>query len=153
MEGIKKTVDNLINFIDRIQEINPEGEYNKDLAEKINEAKQKFEQSMDDDFNMPLALASIFNLISETNKTIDGKNLNKENLDEVYEAMMNFDKVLGILEHEKQEIPKEVLDLAEKREEARQNKNWEEADKIRNQIKEMGYIVEDSPSGPRLKKV
>ncbi len=153
MKGIQKTVNNLIDFIDRIQEIEPEGKYNDSLKKKIQETKDKFEHAMDDDFNMPLAFAAVFELVSETNKTIEEKNVNKENLDEVYEAMMSFDKVLGILEHKKKDIPKEVEELAKKREEARQNKNWEESDKIRDEIKKMGYIIEDTPSGYRIRKI
>ena len=45
------------------------------------------------------------------------------------------------------------LEFAKKREEARQNKNWEESDKIRDQIKTLGYVIEDSSSGFRLKKI
>jgi len=153
LDSAEKTVTNLLNFIGRIQETKIEERYNDDLKEKINEVKLRFENSMDDDLNVPEALSAIFDLISETNKAIDEKKINKNNLDEVYEAMMKFDKVLGILEHKKEKIPKVVLDLANKREEARQNKNWKEADKIRDEIKTLGYIIDDSSSGPRLKKV
>jgi len=135
------------------QEIKVEGDYNDNLKNKIAETKEKFENAMDDDFNMPVALATIFDLVSETNKAIEEKKANKENLDEVYEAMMNFDKVLGILKYEKQDVPEEILELAEKREEARLSKNFKESDKIRDEIKSLGYIIEDSPSGPRLKKI
>lgn len=155
-EGIKSasnTVKNLINFIDRIKEIETKGEYNQELKNKIKESIEKFEHNMDDDFNMPPALASVFELISETNKAIDEKKINKENLDEVYEAMMNFDKVLGILEHKKTEIPKEIEDLANKRENARKKKDFKESDKIREEIKKLGYVIEDSAEGPRIKKI
>ena len=153
LKQIEKTINNMIDFMDRIEEAKPTSEYSESFSEKLKEYINKFEEAMDDDLNTPLALATVFGIISEANKALEENNISKKNLDEVYGVMIKFDKVLGILKHEKEDIPKDVLDLADKREEARHNKKWEEADKIRNQIKEMGYLIEDSPSGPKVKKL
>jgi cysteinyl-tRNA synthetase len=153
IRSAKITVNKLIDFVDRIQEINLKGEYNKELEEKVKETKKKFEESMDDDFNMPLALAAIFDLINETNKAIDAKKVSRENLDEVYELIMGFDKVLGVLEHEKGELPKELMDLIFKRESYRRVGDFKNADRIRDELRKKGIIVEDSPQGPRWRKV
>jgi len=153
LRAAKNTVNKLIDFIDKIQELNVKGVYNKGIEEKINETKKRFEESMDDDFNMPLVLASIFELVNEVNKAIDEKKVSKENLNEVYDLIMGFDKVLGVLEHEKGEIPKEIMNLIIKREGYRKRGDFAAADKIRMEINEKGYIVEDSPQGPRWKKI
>jgi cysteinyl-tRNA synthetase len=153
LRAAKNTVNKLIDFIDKIQELNVKGVYNKGIEEKTNETKKKFEESMDDDFNTPLALASIFEFVNEVNKAIDEKKVSKENLNEVYDLMMDLDKVLGVLEHEKGEIPKEIMNLIIKREGYRKRGDFAEADKIRMEINEKGYIVEDSPQGPRWKKI
>ena len=54
--------------------------------------------------------------------------------------------------HEKEKAPKEVKELAEKRLEARNQKDWELSDKLRDEIKQKGYLVEDTKEGYRLKK-
>lgn len=153
IKSAKNTVEKLVDFVDRIKEIDPKGEYNKELKKKIDETKRKFEESMDDDFNMPLALAAIFELVNETNKLIDEKKISRKNLNEVYEIMMDFDNVLGILEHEKGKLPKEIIDLIIKREGYRKRGDFETADKIRRELAEKGILVEDSPEGPRWRKI
>jgi len=153
IKAAKNTINKLIDFIDKIQEIDPKGEYNEKLRKKIDEIKKKFEESMDDDFNMPLALAAIFDLVNETNKAVDERKASKKNLNEVYEAMMDFDKVLGILEHEKGKLPKEIMNLIIKREGYRKRGDFETADKIRKEIAEKGILIEDAPEGPRWKKI
>jgi len=153
IKAAKNTVNKLIDFMDKIQELNPKEEYNEDFKKKIEETRKKFKESMDDDLNTPLALAAIFELVSETNKAIDDKNISKENLEEVYDAMMDFDKVLGVLEHEKEKLPKEIMDLIFKREGYRKRGDFETADKIRKELAEKGILVEDSPEGPRWKKI
>ena len=153
IRSAKNTMNKLIDFVDKIREVDPKGDYNEKLREKVDETRKKFESSMDDDFNMPLALAAIFDLVNETNRAIDEKKASRKNMEEVYDLMIDIDKVLGVLEHEKGEIPKEIMDLIFKREGYRKRGDFATADKIRMEINEKGYIVEDSPQGPRWKKI
>ena len=62
------------------------------------------------------------------------------------------DSVLGIIPTKKEKIPDEILELVEKRENYRKSQKWEEADKIRAQIEEMGYKVEDTIYGPLMER-
>jgi len=71
----------------------------------------------------------------------------------VHDLIMKFDQVLGILEHEKVEMTQELKELLEEREAARKEKDFSKADEIRDQIKEKGFVIEDSEYGPRLKKI
>ncbi|MDD5416629.1 MAG: cysteine--tRNA ligase [Candidatus Aenigmarchaeota archaeon] len=153
LKQAEKTVQNMISFIDRIKDIKTKNKDNKEINELIEKRTKEFENNMDDDLNVSLALASVFELIRDVNKAIDEDNISQKDLKKVYDAMMNFDKVLGILEHKKEKIPKEVLDLVKKREEARKKKDFKESDRIRDEIKKLGYIIEDSPVGPRIKKI
>ena len=80
-EGLKnteKTVNGLIDFVDKIRELKINGSSNEKINKKINEVKKRFEESMDDDLNTSLALAAIFELINETNKAIDEKNVSEK---------------------------------------------------------------------------
>ncbi len=153
MKSAQITVKKLIDSLDNIKEAKPKGEFSKELDAKVKETRKKFEEGLDDDLNMPLALAAIFELVNETNRAMDEGKLSKNNLKEVYDLLMDLDKVLGILEHKKEKVPKEVMDLVEEREEARKKKDFKAADKIRNDIKKKGYVLEDSPEGPKVKRV
>jgi len=153
LKAAKKTVDGLLDFMDRIQKIKVTGEYNKDLHEKVKKAKEKFLESINDDLNMPNALAAVFDLTKEVNKTIDERKISKKNLKEVYDQMIEFDKVLGILEIKKEKLAEEIKDLILKREGLRKRGDFEVADKIRKEIKERGYLIEDTPQGPRWKRI
>jgi len=153
LKHAEETVAGLIDFMDKIQNLKIDGSYNDELHKKALETKEKFEEYMDDDLNMPQALASIFDLIRETNKTIDERKVSQKNLKEVHEQIMEFDKVLGILEHEKGKLSKEIMDLIIKREGYRKRGDFETADKIRKELAERGILVEDTPEGPRWKKI
>ncbi len=153
LKGAEKTVKSLIDFMDRITDAKIEGQQNDELEMRMEVSKKRFKESMDDDLNMPLALAAIFDLVTAVNKAVDEKNASKENLKHVYETMMEFDKVLGILEHKKEELPREILELIVKREVFRKLRNFEESDRIRKEIHLKGYDVEDSPTGTRWKKI
>jgi len=152
LKAAETTVKNLIDFLDRIESIEDRDKYNDEIDEKINEVVKKFEESLDDDLNTPEALSAIFDLMNFVNKAIDEEDYSKENLENTYKTFMRFDKVLGILEHEKIEITEELKELLDKREEARKEKDFKKADEIRDELKNKGYEIEDSPSGPRLKR-
>ncbi len=153
LKDAERTVANLNDFVDRINKIKVSGKYNKELSKKVVESKNKFELYMDDDFNIPQALSSIFELIHQTNKAIDQNDLSDVNLKEVYNQMMEFDKILGIIEIKKEKLPKEIMDLIIKREGYRKRGDFEAADKIRLELREKGFIVEDTPQGTRWRKI
>jgi len=108
---------------------------------------------MDDDLNISVALAALFDFVREVNKLLDDNVLSKEEAEEVYELMMRFDKVLGVIDEikRKERLPEEAEELIRKREEARKAMNWEAADKIREQLRSMGIIIEDTSQGVKWK--
>lgn len=155
MEGLKKaeeTLSGLTDFLDRITGLEVKGEYNKKLGKTTKKAKEGFLKALNDDLNIPSVLSVIFNIVKETNKAIEQNKIGKKNVEEVLKTMKDFDRVLGVLEHEKTEVPQWVRTLVEERESARKGKNFAEADNIRKKILEAGWIVEDTPRGPRLRK-
>ena len=77
--------------------------------------------------------------------------ISKKDAKKVIETIHNFDKVLGILKRDKIEIPEEIKSLAEKRQQARKNKNFELADKIRDKLKQKGFLIEDTKDGVKIK--
>jgi cysteinyl-tRNA synthetase len=137
IEQAQNTLNNLRVFVLR----NIDG----DKSMKPDGLEERFASAIDDDLNSPKALAEIFEYVKEVNKSEGyGKS--------IYETLLKLDQFLGLELDKiaKTEVPKEVIELAKKREEARQNKDWELSDKLRKEIETLGYSVEDTPEGPRV---
>jgi len=148
LEAANNAIDRLVNFGRRLLEANGKesGEEIRRLMERV---QKDFEEAMDDDLNIGPALAALFDFVRDVNKLLDDNLLSKKEAQEVYELMMRFDKVLGVIGEVRKEekLPKEAEELIRKREEARKAKDWATADKIREQLKAMNIIIEDTPSG------
>ena len=93
---------------------------------------------------------------SEANKLLDNNNLHKSDADKFLSLFRKFDRIFGFLnvdEAKKDEIPAEIVALAEARVQAKLNKDYAEADRIREEIKAAGYTIEDAPKNAyRIKK-
>ena len=152
LNAAKSAVDRLTNFVERLHEAD-----GKECGEKIEvlmgDVKKNFDEALDDDLKISVALASLFDFIREVNKLIDDDALSKEEAEKTYDLTMGFDRVLGVIGEAKREekLPKEAEELIQKREEARKTENWKKADKIREQLKAMGVILEDTPQGVKWK--
>ena len=149
LEAAKNAVDRLTNFVYRLLDADGEGCGEK-IGSLMESVQKRFEEAMCDDLNIAVALAAIFNFVREVNKLMDDNKLSRGEAEQVYELMMRFDKVLGVIgevKKEEEKLPKEAEELIRKREEARKVRDWETADKIRERLKAMGVIVEDTPQG------
>ncbi|RLJ00687.1 MAG: cysteine--tRNA ligase [Candidatus Aenigmatarchaeota archaeon] len=155
LEGIKTTIKKFGEFMTTLRDV----DFEKNcvgLEEIINNSKENFLKNLNNDLNTPEALAVVFDFINKINKFIFDKTLVKEEMVKCIETMLWFDKVLGLkLEEflEEAEISEEIKKLVEKREDFRREKNFEGADKIRDKLKELGFRINDSDSGPKLKKI
>jgi cysteinyl-tRNA synthetase len=119
------------------------------LASQADSTKQSFTDAMDDDFNTPLALASLHELVKAINTARDN-GANDEQLKSAQDTLRELTGVLGLRLQEKQgssDADAEVNALIEERTEARAQKNWARSDEIRDQLKEMGVTIEDSKDG------
>lgn len=116
-------------------------EGNSEIKENIiEEYKNKFLEAINDDLNMPVAMSVVWDIVKNPNKS-----------KKLAELLLDFDKVLGVdiqKENKKEiDIPQEIKDLIEKRKIARENRDWALSDKIRDELKEKGYIVKDTKEG------
>ena len=146
------------NSIDRLNEVisklnSVKGEDTNEVKKLIKKAEEGFIAEMDDDLNISKGLSHIFTFVRELNGLITDKKIGENDAKKALEAFQKFDTVLGVMNFEKEDIPNDVLELAKKREAARSEKKWVEADKLRDQLKEMGYVVKDSKDGMRVEKV
>ncbi len=155
---IENTVERIIKEIEKNKEKKESGntEEAENILKEIEKTKEKFENSMNEDFNTAMAIGAIFELVKEVNKFIDAGVENLEGLfaiEKAYKLIVLFmEDVLGVklkLETDNvSNLTKELLDfIVDLRWEAKQNKNWELCDKIRDKLLEMKITLKDGKDG------
>ena len=135
-----ETLENAKNSFERLKNICEKIVDDKKINEKY---LKEFEEQMDDDFNTPNSLQVLWKLVRD--EKAKGK----------YQTIKKIDEIFGLKLLEKQNlvVPKEVDELLKKREIARKDKKWEESDKLREEIKKLGFQVLDGKVGQELKKI
>jgi len=144
LESARSAIERIYDFLLRLKESNSKNT-NENVEILVNNLLENFEKEMDNDLNISAALAVIFNFIKEINKL----ELTKEEAEEVKNAILKLDNVLGLKLEEliQEKLPKEIAELIKKREEFRKNKQYQEADKIRDELKKKGILLEDTKEG------
>lgn len=129
-----------------------EGEADDAIIKIAENRKQQFIDAMDDDLNTADGITAVFELVREINTAILNEGVTKKSLQALKSTFDELTDVLGILYEKEEEIPDEILQLAEQRKQARKNKDFALADSIRDQIAAKGYIVEETRQGTNIKK-
>ena len=116
--------------------------------------RERFIEAMDDDFNTADAVSVIFELVREGNSLAADSDPSKKFASETLKMLDELSDVLGLIygEQEDNSLDKEVEALIEARQTARNDKNWAEADAIRDKLNEMGITLEDTPQGVKWKR-
>lgn len=123
------------------------------IKERMLGYKQKFIDAMDDDLNTADAIAAVFEMVKDINSSIRPEaNISKETINFCHDLLMELGGVLGILRKVKNDtIDPEIQKLIDIRQQARKEKNWKLADEIRDKLKGMGIILEDTPQGVKVR--
>jgi cysteinyl-tRNA synthetase len=151
LDAAASSIERLSDFVQRLRHIKGEGSC--DIDTLICETVDIFRQQIGDDLNISPALAALFDLVRAVNALADEKALGKASAEKVLDCLKELDAALGIipLEEEALSIPQELEEALIRREKAREAKEWAQADKERDLITTSGYVIEDTPHGPRLK--
>jgi len=122
------------------------------LKERLEELKGKFIDAMDDDLNTADAISVLFEMVKEINTSVGAvSGLSKDLTGFCFNLLKELGGVLGILQKEREEkLDPMVEELIRQRQQARKEKNWKLADEIRDKLKGMGIILEDTPQGVRV---
>jgi cysteinyl-tRNA synthetase len=128
-------------------------------AQMPNDYAFKFKEAMDDDFNTPVALSILFDLAREINRL---KETDKQQAAQLGILLKQLGGVLGILQQDPEQFlqgnnsndeTQKIENLIAARKQARQEKNWQESDRIRDQLTQMGVSLEDTPQGTTWRKL
>lgn len=153
MEQTKNGLERLYNGKKNLQKLlkTTEGklsEEEKEVVKKVDEIIKDFETAMDDDLNTADGISSIYELVKLANSNLKEKS-SKELVEYIYNSLMKLANVIGILykEDKEESLDEQVEKLIAERQEARKNKNFQRADEIRDELKEMGITLKDTREG------
>lgn len=116
------------------------------------QALQAFEKAMDDDLNTAEALAAVFNWVRDLNTAISEGHMGQEDRETALQTLQKFNQVLELWRAEETSVDQKIRDLIEQRTQARRARDFALADQIRDQIYQLGYVIEDTKEGVRWKK-
>ena len=124
-----------------------------ETLEMLAKRREQFIAAMDDDFNTADAIAAVFDLVRDINTNVIEKNPSKALCEGAAALFDELTDVLGLVYNRKKEsLDEEVEALIAERAEARKNKNWARADEIRDTLKAMNIVLEDTPQGVKWHK-
>ena len=152
MDAAKNGLERIYNCIDNIDFIinnAPEGEVRAEIEEAMTSYKNKFVTAMEDDLNTADAISAIFEAVRYANSILAP---NRAELEIAKATIIELGNVLGLLKNtQKASLDEEIEALIEQRTQARKNKDWALADKIRDDLKARGIVLEDTPDGVKWK--
>lgn len=151
LERLYKAKDRLIDLIELSGQV-PQCDSDRIDLEKIEAYRHEFESSMDDDVNTADAISSLFEIAKYINTNLSDKN-SKDTLKQILELLETLGDVIGIFKMQAEDLDSEIEGLIEKRNKAREDKDFQLADSIRDQLIERGIVLEDTPGGVKWRRV
>jgi cysteinyl-tRNA synthetase len=139
----KTNLKKITDWINNLQTISADAPDAKSEISFTHIYQKRFEEAMDDDLNTPLALSVIYELITETNKFLAENNLSPATAKEILAFWNRINKVFGLIIIKQEEIPENVILIAERRKQAREEKDFQLSDDLREEIEKLGYLIED----------
>lgn len=125
---------------------------NEQWIEIAGQLRAEFEEAMDDDFNTANAISVLFELAKQANLYLNEKHTSTDVIDHLIRLFDELSDVLGFSLKEKEIVDEEIEELIQKRIEARKNRDFQTSDEIRDRLKELNIILEDTPQGTRWKR-
>lgn len=148
LERLYNARNNLLYLLDMAEDRDLSDEEQK-LHDRTGEYIRDFESAMDDDINTADALSVIFDLVRDANTHLKAESPRRL-IEAFYNTFKSLTDIMGIVQKEqKKSLDQEIEELIEKRQQARAAKDWATADKIRDDLKARGIILEDTPHGVR----
>ncbi|MBO5762695.1 MAG: cysteine--tRNA ligase, partial [Lentisphaeria bacterium] len=160
LEQARETLRKLDDLAIRLGQANAAAD-DPALQEVLDKAADDFAAGIADDLNISGSIAAVFELIKAANRLLDSNGVSAAGVQKILALFERFDKIFGCFDLANAasratsvEIPAEIVELAEARKAARAAKNFAESDRLRDEIKSRGYLIEDAPGNTyRLKQL
>ncbi|KRK79791.1 cysteine--tRNA ligase [Companilactobacillus nodensis] len=120
-----------------------------DVKSEVDAIADKFKTAMNDDFNVQNGITEIFELVTLANNYSAQDSVNADSAQYILKQLASLSGILGIQFGEKEDLSEEIQAMVEKRDQARADKDFATSDELRDKLKEMGVILEDTPQGTR----
>ena len=144
LDKIKTAYNNLKFRLDDAKDSDDE-----EIVAQTQSIIEDFKNAMNDDFNVQNGLTEIFNLVSLANNYSSRDAVAKNAVNVILKAMADLTSILGINLDSQQDLSEEIQQMVDQRDQARADKDFATSDKLRDQLKDMGVILEDTPQGTR----
>ena len=142
LDNARRSLKRLDQAIYRLQQIKNGSPY-PELDQLLYDLKHGFTQAMDDDLNISAAMAAIFKIVKKINNLIQSQKINSAGAAKIIDAFHSIHEVLNIIDFQDTSLDADAQHLINERNKARAEKNWELADKIRDQLRVKGVIIQD----------
>jgi len=147
LAGARTALGRIYECIGKLNEIS-----GNTTAEAAPEVIENFTKAMDDNLNVSSAWAAVFDWVRDCNRQLADNSMDPTTAAAQLAAWECIDTVLGVSQ-KKEKAPAHLISLMDERTEARKSKNFERADAIRDKLTAEGWTIEDTPKGPRLKRL
>ena len=154
LKNSQKSINKIREVKRRVDLIKNNQVEGKDFSSSCSEMVEAFTRHLENDLNISGALGEMFIWINKIFKELDANNISIKGKEHIIKTLKLIDKVLRVIKtkNSSSKSKDEIKILIQKREDARTSKDWGLADQIRDEIDQLGYIVEDTPQGPIRKR-
>ncbi|GIP45920.1 cysteine--tRNA ligase [Paenibacillus sp. J45TS6] len=156
MEQAENSVDRIANAVNnmkhRLSTVTVNEAIPQDREAKIAEIRDQFHEKMQDDFNTPDAITAVFEWVNEANMLLQAEVVNRAELEAMLALFEEMNAVLRVYTEEQDELHADIEKLIQERAEARKAKDWARSDEIRDELADMGIVIEDTPQGVRWRR-
>lgn len=149
LDAATESLERIRAFRERLADARGEG---PPLDGAIAACEAAFGEALDDDLNISAAMAAVFEFIRETNRAIDAGTVSAASAQAALALLDRLDAVVGVLNPGEEGAPEAVLELVMARQQARRDKDFARADEIRDTLLAQGWVIKDTPDGPRVSR-
>lgn len=154
LEQARASRQRILDFVYELEHRTFAAGSDPDVRRLADRTSAEFRDSLADDLNISAGLAALFEFIREVNSRLARDQIKQEDAILVLQTVSDLDRVLAILPERKEEaLPAEILEKIELRQKARKEKNFALADAIREELRQLGLILEDTKEGVRWKRI
>ncbi|NOY23902.1 MAG: cysteine--tRNA ligase [Acidobacteria bacterium] len=153
LDNAAKAIDRVENFSNAVSQTAGQTAPSTELSELIQHYREQFTAAMDDDLNISGGLAALFEFIREVNIRFPDSQVPQGNKKEILAFLDEFNAVIGCFNFGNQLADEEIMKLIDERNQARKDRDFARADEIRDMLKSMGIVLEDTRDATRFKRL